>query len=121
MANSVSIPIILQVGEGVTIEAANGLSVAEGQLRLEPILADVVSERDRQDQLFGEQNIDPFFSLTVLMEEVGEASNAAIEFKRGNSTSAHLREELVQTAAVAIAAIECLDRGTWVWGVDPNE
>ncbi len=43
--------------------------------------------------------------LAVLTEEVGEVANALIEHDR---TDAHVREELVQVAAVACAWIEAL-------------
>jgi NTP pyrophosphatase (non-canonical NTP hydrolase) len=44
--------------------------------------------------------------LAVLTEEVGEVANAIIEHDK---TSAELRAELVQVAAVACAWIEALD------------
>jgi hypothetical protein len=47
----------------------------------------------------------------VLGEEVGEVANAVLEAGYGNSASddAHLREELVQVAAVAVAWVEAID------------
>jgi len=83
----------------------------------------VLQERVRQDEKWGEQNLDPFTYLTILMEEVGELSQAALHTKFGGEHSGleHLREEAVQTAAVALAIVECLDRGKWVWPVIPGE
>jgi NTP pyrophosphatase (non-canonical NTP hydrolase) len=78
-------------------------------------LADVIAERGRQDAKWGEQNHDPFTYLTVLMEEVGELAQAALHTKFGGPAAKGLREEAVQTAAVALAIIECLDRGKWEW------
>ena len=80
------------------------------------VLADVRTERERQDEKWGEQNHDPFVYLTVLMEEVGEAAKDALQTRYGGSDLTKLRTELVQCAAVAVAAIECLDRGKWAWG-----
>ncbi len=39
----------------------------------------VLDERNRQDQLWGEQNHDPFTYLAILGEEVGEANKAALD------------------------------------------
>lgn len=76
-------------------------------------LRDILLERQRQDQKFGEQNLDPMLYLTVLTEEVGEIAKAILDIRFGKDTLAHLREEAVQTAAVALAFVECLDRGKW--------
>lgn len=72
-------------------------------------------EREKQDQKWGEQDHDPFTYLTILMEEVGELSQAALHTKFGGEAAEGLREEAVQTAAVALAIVECLDRGKWEW------
>lgn len=83
------------------------------------IVSEVARERARQDEKWGEQNHDPFRYLAILGEEVGEANKAAIEaydWKRGlfeREKLAAYREELIQIAAVAIAMVECLDRGKW--------
>lgn len=85
-------------------------------------LADVLDERDRQDAKWGPQNHDPFAWLVILMEEVGEASKAALEARVQGDRNAEAydftayRTEIVQTCAVALAMIEALDRGTWCWG-----
>lgn len=87
------------------------------------VLDEVSKERERQDQKWGEQNHAPFAYLSILMEEVGEAAQAANDahvWGHGTDTRhwervrlEHLRNELVQVAAVAVAMIECLDRGKW--------
>lgn len=79
-------------------------------------LNDVLAERSRQDAKWGEQNHDPFVFLAVLMEEVGELSQAALKVRFGGDTPSHMRGEAVQVAAVALAIIECLDRAKWSWG-----
>ena len=82
---------------------------AEGALR------DVLAERQRQDAKWGEQNHDPFTFLTVLIEEVGELAQAALHCRFGGPAASGLRDEAVQTAAVALAIVECLDRQSWRW------
>lgn len=84
-------------------------------------LEDVLLERGKQELKWGEQNHDPFEYLTILMEEVGEAAQAALHCHHGYDPDAlaHFRTEMVQTAAVALAIVECLDRGKWEWPVKP--
>lgn len=75
------------------------------------ILANVQAERERQDVKWGEQNHHPFVWLAILQEEVGEAAKAALE---GCPLDYH--KEMIQVAAVAVAALECLERmgpGPW--------
>lgn len=79
-------------------------------------LRDVSRERDSQDAKWGEQNHDPFCYLAILGEEVGEANEAALDLRFADGTRQHLREELIQVAAVAVAMVECLDRNAWWWG-----
>lgn len=69
------------------------------------ILQEIADERKRQDIKWGEQNHHPYKWLAILGEEVGEADRAALE---GNLVEYH--KELIQVAAVAIAAIESLNR-----------
>lgn len=77
----------------------------------------VLEERERQNVKWGEQNHDPFTYLTILMEEIGELSQAALHNKFGGKEGSleHMQEEAVQVAAVALAIVECLHRGKWKW------
>lgn len=81
------------------------------------ILAEVYMERKSQDSKWGIQNHDQMTWLGILAEEFGEAAKEVNElyFRPDmNQTKGHLtkrvREELIQTAAVAVAMIESLDR-----------
>lgn len=76
-------------------------------------LPSVLAERQRQDAKWGEQNHPPGTWLVILMEEVGEASQAVLEMDWNS-----YREEMVQVAAVALAAVESCDRAL---GVPPND
>lgn len=85
-------------------------------------LRDVLAERKRQDAKWGEQTHDPFLYLTILGEEYGETCQAALNARFRDKDIAiysdkmrKLREEAVQTAAVALAIVECLDRDKWRW------
>ncbi len=68
---------------------------------MEEILQAIRDERARQDAKWGVQSHSPAVWLTILMEEVGEAAWASLE---GDPVG--YSEELVQVAAVAIAALE---------------
>lgn len=69
-------------------------------------LLDVSDERRRQNAKWGEQNHPLDTWITVLVEEVGEAAQDVLKGRIGEC-----RQELVQVAAVAVAAIEFIDRG----------
>lgn len=73
---------------------------------------DIVRERDCQDKQWGEQNWKPLEWFPILSEEVGEVGKALAEGLGPREFDAeNYREELVQVAAVAIAAIQAFDRG----------
>lgn len=83
------------------------------------VLAEILAERRRQDAKWGQQDHNPSTWLMVLAEEVGEANQAVFETlfpsfdrrtaRRGPRSLAEYRQELIQVAAVAVAAIESLD------------
>lgn len=85
--------------------------------------SDVVTERERQDATWGQQDHDPLTWLPILGEEYGELCQAALALQAPalhdpsgeydlpvRQLRAAYRRELVQVAAVAVAMIECLDR-----------
>ena len=89
----------------------------------EKVVLDIITERGRQDFKWGEQNHDPMTWIPILAEEVGEAAQEALRI-RFNKKSGKLgqefwrsryREEMIQCAAVAMAAVECLDRDQSGW------
>ena len=77
----------------------------------------VRDERQRQEKKWGEQNHDPYTYLAILIEEVGEYAQACLQTQFGGKHGGldHMREAAVQTAAVALAIVECLDRSKWQW------
>jgi len=80
-------------------------------------IAAIEMERQRQHSKWGCQHHDPVYWVGILTEELGEVAREAIELRpfaeRGERTiedsTARLRAELVQLAAVAVAAIADLD------------
>lgn len=69
------------------------------------ILNQILIERGRQDEKWGIQNHEPAYWALILGEEVGEVSRAILE-----KDPANYREELIQVAAVCVAAVESFDR-----------
>lgn len=70
------------------------------------LLSMVADERRRQDKKWGEQNHSDFKWCAILTEEVGEAAKAALD----GDDDLHLKMELIQVAASALAWIECMER-----------
>lgn len=77
------------------------------------VLEEVQEERQRQDEIWGLQNHGVCGWMLILSEEFGEAAKDAnqIHFEKRKDRVSNYRSELVQVAAVAVAAIESLDRG----------
>lgn len=74
-------------------------------------LDDVLAERKRQDERWGQQDHEPHVWLAILVEEVGEvAETVADKLAGGTWRRDEYRGEMVQAAAVALAALECFDR-----------
>ncbi len=75
---------------------------------MQAVLSEIEQERKTQDLRFGAQprSLKPTVYLTVLTEELGEVARSIIE-----GDSDNYRVELIQLAAVAVAAVEDFDRG----------
>lgn len=111
---------------------AAGQIQAQNVERFRKILTDIARERSRQDMKWGEQNHDFPSWLPILNEEMGEASRAFLkltfaaieaegarrEGKPVDATparelAANFRKELIESAAVLLAMLECGDRNNW--------
>ena len=82
------------------------------------IYTDISTERDSQDAKWGNQHHSVPVWSAILTEECGEVAQAALEvaFHGEEDRLAHLREELVQVAAVAVHIIEKIDADDWKRG-----
>lgn len=80
------------------------------------ICEEILDERHEQDKKWGEQNHEPAAYLAILAEEFGEAAKEVVEATWARTADKRqealekLRVELIQTAAVALVMIQCLDR-----------
>lgn len=72
------------------------------------VIQDILNERVRQELKWGIQKHEAPMWLTILVEEVGEVAKAIFE-----ENPQGYREELIQVAAVAEAAVESYDAGAW--------
>ncbi len=85
----------------------------ENVLQIESISKEILHERIKQDEKFGNQKHHPFAWLAILGEEVGEANKAALEtefdYKGSDKDFSGYRKELIQVAAVAVAMIQNID------------
>lgn len=67
------------------------------------------AERDRQDGKWGAQRSHPpLLWSAILTEECGEVAKAALESEFEGASLQEFKDELVQTAAVAICILEML-------------
>ena len=74
------------------------------------ILAAIAAERQAQDSKWGEQNHHTLEWLSILVEEVGEVSQAINEYHWRDAPMENIRKELIQVAAVAVSALESMER-----------
>ena len=78
------------------------------------ILSELMHEVARAEKLHGYIPNDCIRATVILTEEVGEVAEAALTLTRpagpyGNNDIEHLREELIQVAAVAIRMVEAIN------------
>ena len=78
--------------------------------RYTDVFLEALYEVTRQHKKWGIQNHNVLTWLAILGEEVGEANKAVLEAKYGTGILIDYRTEMIQVAAVALSAIECLDR-----------
>lgn len=70
----------------------------------------IFTERENQDEKWGEQNHSPILWTAILTEEVGEFAQAALHQEFGGEKSNNVLTEAVQCAAVAFNIVESLIR-----------
>lgn len=99
-------------GVEVRVKDGAGQSLPWPSEAQEKVLQEVAAERERQDAKWGAQRTLPADTwIRILGEEYGEVCKAV------NENNPHdYRAELVQVAAVAVAAIEALDLRSQIVG-----
>jgi len=76
------------------------------------VIEDVKAELARATAKFPTWPTDPLHALAVLGEEYGELNKAMLQltYEPGKATAADVREEAIQTAAMALRLAMSLDR-----------
>lgn len=76
----------------------------------ENAIKEIVTERERQDKKWGIQTHDPIEWFSILGEEYGEVAQEVNRNYFGEKSLDDYRKEMVQVAAVALAALEDMER-----------
>ena len=73
---------------------------------------EIIKERRRQDEKWGEQNHHPLMWFSIIAEEYGEMCHAFNEYSFDNDTNHfdEMQSEAIQVAACCVAMLECIDR-----------
>lgn len=79
---------------------------------MDNIIQEVKEELSRATEKYPLWPTDPLHALAVLGEEYGELTQAVLNmsYENGRSSHAHVREEAIQTAAMAIRFAMSLDQ-----------
>ncbi len=89
-----------------------GFQIEQAYQGIDRALKEVGIERRKQIEKWGTQEHEPHVWLAILTEEVGEvAKEIAENLVCDEFSEANYRAELIQVAAVAAAALQCLDDG----------
>lgn len=110
----------IEIDPDDVIEFIRNLHKRAGEYEATPqdfAFASIITERMAQDAKWGEQNHSMEWWLAILMEEVGELAQAILETHFDKNPEhltkggiVNIRREAVQSAAVTMAMIECIDR-----------
>lgn len=119
-----SAPVLEAPASGTPSGAVERHVAGEGLTVTSRVLLDIGEERRRQDAKWGEQNHDLTVWMTVLGEEYGETCHAVLHHRAASGRAENVegdtdpdgwldkvRREAIQTAAVATAIVEFIDRG----------
>jgi hypothetical protein len=80
------------------------------------IITDVTKECARQHELWGEQNYEPAYWISMLSEQLGDTNTifrhtiTASNKKEKLNSYVNLRNELIRLASLTVSFVESLDR-----------
>lgn len=79
---------------------------------MKKIFDDVIAERNRQDEKWGEQNHNAYIWASIIGEEYGEMRKAINEFGFNPTPEKEqdIYTEAIQTMASCMAMLECIER-----------
>lgn len=70
--------------------------------------APIDAELKRAEKLHPNYPADMFRQLAIMQEEAGEVTKAVIDYHYGNDSIDHIKEELIQTAAMCVRMLDNL-------------
>lgn len=82
-------------------------TVTEELMSLKP-LEPIKKELDRAEKKHPNWPTDMFRQLAIMQEEAGEVTQAVLHFHYESGTVEHIREELIQTAAMCLRMLKNL-------------
>lgn len=85
------------------IEQIENSSVNLNKLEL---FVEINEELTRAKKIHPEYPINIFEQLAIMQEEAGEVTRAVNQLHEGKGSIAHIREELIQTAAMCVRMLE---------------
>ena len=83
---------------------------------------EILKELERAETIHPFYPIDPFKQLAIMQEEAGEVTKAILDWQDGKDTVKHVREELIQTAAMCMRMLKNLNEfPAYDTGVSKNQ
>jgi hypothetical protein len=92
---------------GVTLLESDMLEITE-MVNKQQGTSEILKELQRAETIHPFYPIDPFKQLAIMQEEAGEVTKAVLDWQDGKDTVKHVREELIQTAAMCMRMIKNL-------------
>ena len=76
------------------------------------VMKQILDERLRQEEKWGEQTHDNYRWLAILGEEFGELAQAILHDEFGGEAAGQAKKELIHTVAVGVQWLEQMERPT---------
>lgn len=89
----------------------DGMMTEQAYQGIAPTLVEVRIKREEQIEKWGPQEHAPLDWLAILAEEFGEVAKEIAEGRIKTFDKEAYRKECMQTAAVALAMVQCIDDG----------
>ncbi|HDL7014692.1 TPA: hypothetical protein PXN82_003832 [Yersinia enterocolitica] len=93
-----------------SILARNFTQEHDSRIRYEPISTEIIDEAIRASSIHPDWPTDALHAVSILTEESGELMKAAIEYHYNNGDIEAVREEAVQTGAMALRVLLNIDK-----------
>ncbi|HEN3268526.1 TPA: hypothetical protein U5D64_003889 [Yersinia enterocolitica] len=92
-----------------SILARNFTQEHDSRIRYEPISTEIIDEAIRASSIHPDWPTDALHAVSILTEESGELMKATIEYHYNNGDKEAIRQEAIQTAAMALRVLLNID------------